>query len=408
MALLHLGRTLLCFVVRVASLSEVSEVGTVNITAGGIAWVTTMEGGELEANEDKISLVEQGAEADKFTSMESMLQWAIGHSDPEKLKGAAKEAMRLTPTQLEKRRSDIKELMDRLKMPSDAELMKIAIADLQNSSLSAEDRERALQELLVLVEPIDNANDLDKLGGLKPVIDELDRPEEELRTLAAWVLGKASQNNLVVQKQVLKGGALPRLMEMTHSNSSAEAVKALYAVSAIVRNFPLGQEAFYLEGGPLLLQELMGDSSGDIRLRRKSLFLVADLAEQIDKLAGGQLDAILELELNSGDSMNLFNEGLLKTVVNLLDASDMDTQEKALMAIRSLFGVSDAVREKIIGSCNLSAALERVKLQLHDAMKDTNQADFAKDLETIRQEVVDSVEEYSRRQSNEAQVHNEL
>jgi hypothetical protein len=54
--------------------------------------------------------------------------------------------------------------------------------------------------------------------------------------------------------QVLKGGALPRLMEMTHSNSSAEAVKALYAVSAIVRNFPLGQEAFYLEGGPLLLQ----------------------------------------------------------------------------------------------------------------------------------------------------------
>jgi hypothetical protein len=69
---------LLCFVVRVASLSEVSEVGTVNITAGGIAWVTTMEGGELEANEDKISLVEQGAEADKFMSMESMLQWAIG------------------------------------------------------------------------------------------------------------------------------------------------------------------------------------------------------------------------------------------------------------------------------------------------------------------------------------------
>jgi hypothetical protein len=52
------------------------------------------------------------------------------------------------------------------------------------------------------------------------------------------------------------------------------------------------------------------------------------LAEQIDKLNGGQLDAILELELNSGDSMNLFNEGLLKTVVNLLDASDMDTQEK--------------------------------------------------------------------------------
>ena len=44
--------------------------------------------------------------------------------------------------------------------------------------------------------------DLDKLGGLQAIIAELDRPEEELRTTAAWVLGKACQNNLVVQKQV--------------------------------------------------------------------------------------------------------------------------------------------------------------------------------------------------------------
>ena len=43
-------------------------------------------------------------------------------------------------------------------MPSDADLMKIAIADLNNSSISLEDRQRALQELLILVEPIDNAN----------------------------------------------------------------------------------------------------------------------------------------------------------------------------------------------------------------------------------------------------------
>jgi nucleotide exchange factor SIL1 len=35
--------------------------------------------------------------------------------------------------------------------------MKIAIADLQNTS-SIDNRQRALQELLELVEPIDNAN----------------------------------------------------------------------------------------------------------------------------------------------------------------------------------------------------------------------------------------------------------
>ena len=48
--------------------------------------------------------------------------------------------------------------MDKLKTPSDAELMKIAINDLNNLSISLDDRHRALQELLILVEPIDNAN----------------------------------------------------------------------------------------------------------------------------------------------------------------------------------------------------------------------------------------------------------
>ena len=52
----------------------------------------------------------------------------------------------------------LQELMEKLKVPSDAELMKVAIADLNNSSVLLEDRHRALQELLVLVEPIDNAN----------------------------------------------------------------------------------------------------------------------------------------------------------------------------------------------------------------------------------------------------------
>lgn len=50
------------------------------------------------------------------------------------------------------------ELLEKLKMPSDSQLMQIALGDLNNSSLSVEDHYRALQELLILVESIDNAN----------------------------------------------------------------------------------------------------------------------------------------------------------------------------------------------------------------------------------------------------------
>lgn len=44
---------------------------------------------------------------------------------------------------------------------------------------------------------------LHKLGGLVVVVEELNREEEGLRILAAWILGKASQNNGVVQDQVI-------------------------------------------------------------------------------------------------------------------------------------------------------------------------------------------------------------
>jgi hypothetical protein len=43
-------------------------------------------------------------------------------------------------------------------------------------------------------------------------------------------------------------------MEMVESSASEEAVKALYAVSAVIRNFPLAQEQFYFEGGAGLLE----------------------------------------------------------------------------------------------------------------------------------------------------------
>jgi nucleotide exchange factor SIL1 len=50
------------------------------------------------------------------------------------------------------------ELMEKTRMFSDFELMKIAITDLNNVSTSLEDRYRAMLELLELVEPLNNAN----------------------------------------------------------------------------------------------------------------------------------------------------------------------------------------------------------------------------------------------------------
>ena len=54
--------------------------------------------------------------------------------------------------------------------------------------------------------------------------------------------------------QILELAALMKLIKMVKSSYIEEAVKALYAVSALIRNNLAGQELFYAEAGDLMLQ----------------------------------------------------------------------------------------------------------------------------------------------------------
>ncbi|KAG8057368.1 hypothetical protein GUJ93_ZPchr0002g23198 [Zizania palustris] len=317
-------------------------------------------------------LVVEDEFAGGFGSLDSMLQWAIGNSDPEKLKENAADVQKLSTDELLKRRMEIKELMEKLKMPSDADLMKIAIADLNNSSISLEDRQRALQELLVLVEPIDNANDLDKVGGLVAVIKDLNNENEEIRTTSAWVLGKASQNNAFVQNQILGYGALARLVKMGYATSTEEVAKALYAISALIRDNVNGQDAFCSEDGNAMLQYILVSNNIDIRLQKKAVFLVTDLAD---------------FQLNSGKSgLPFLSDRLfLKSLVAMLSRFDLDLQEKVLLAIKSLLKLpsTDAADFE---SCNLDSVLYRLGVQLEELASE-EQKEYAGEVDDLRREV---------------------
>lgn len=301
-----------------------------------------------------------------------MLQWAIGNSDPEKLKEGAADVQKLSADELLERRQEIKELMEKLKMPSDADLMKIAIDDLNNSSISLEDRQRALQELLVLVEPIDNANDLEKLGGLLPVIQELNNANEEIRTTSAWVLGTASQNNELVQNQILGYGALVRLVKMGYSTSTEEAAKALYAISSLIRNNVNGQEAFHSENGSAMLQHILVSNNIDVRLQKKAVFLVTDLAD---------------FQLNSGIAQLPFlsDRLFLKSIVDMLSRFDLDLHEKVLLAIKSLLKLSSTDVEDF-EFYDLDSVLLRLGVQLEDLTPE-DQKEFAVEVDALRREV---------------------
>jgi len=69
------------------------------------------------------------------------------------------------------------------------------------------------------------------------------------------------------------------------------------------------------------------------------------------------------------------------------------------MVVQSLSKVSRGVQRLLIDACQIEAALERMKLQLHELLKDPDQVDFARDLEDVRQEVV-SIILVANQQSN--------
>ncbi|XP_021912574.1 hsp70 nucleotide exchange factor FES1 [Carica papaya] len=353
-----------------------------NGSSGGLFWSAAKEEQDLlqeaEPKDDSTSstLVNDVDEVDGgFSSLDGMLQWAIGHSDPAKLKETAQDVQHLSPNELKRRQEEIKELMEKLKMPSDAQLMQTALNDLNNSSLSLEDQHRALEELLILVEPIDNSNDLSKMGGLIVVVKQLDHPDSDVRRISAWILGKASQNNPFIQKEVLQLGALTKLMKMVKANLVEEAIKALYAVSALIRNNFAAQEIFYAAAGELLLQDLLSNSSIDVRLRRKAVFLVGDLALSLSE------------NKKKAEPPIFSNHFLLKSVVDLTMSVDLDLQEKALVAIKNLLQLKVVEDLVLKDSCGLQSALEKMKQQLHHLMMEEDHRDYAIDVENLRKEV---------------------
>ncbi|KAK8967132.1 hypothetical protein KSP40_PGU015744 [Platanthera guangdongensis] len=349
-------------------------------STGGILWATANGDSDILAvidpNEDNVA----GGDASDFTggfsSLEGMLQWAIGHSDVEKLKEKANNVQRSSPAELKQRQLKLKELMEKLKMPSDAELMKVAIDDLSNYSISIEDRQRALNELLILVEDIDNANDLDKLGGLVAVIRELDNSEPEIRITSAWILGTASQNNAPVQNQVLSLGVLVRLMSMAKSSSIEEAIKALFAISSLIRNNERGQELFYSESGHLILQDIMSNIASDIKLQKKAAILVADLADYQKHNAQTGM-------ITKHSPIN--DRHFLKSLVDLTSSNNLGLQEKALLAVKSLLELPSTDAFDFRDFCGFEEVLERIREQLEEKMKENGA--YAEELESLRREI---------------------
>ncbi|KAH9039095.1 nucleotide exchange factors-like protein [Lactarius pseudohatsudake] len=259
--------------------------------------------------------------------MQSLLRWGIENSSSDADSSAA-------PSVSAQRMADLDPgVIDAILGRPDSELMKEALAKAQDASLDEDARLTALDNLEMLVENIDNANDLEKLGMWEPLQGLLGSPSDDVRVQALWVIGTAVQNNPSAQRAYLALDPFPTLLDLLSPSSRAPAQlrsKAIYALSGLLKHHAAAFAPFEAAGGWAALRGALSDS--DIGVRRKTAFLLNTLLLSEDttttaiRAGSGGSDS----EAGAGPRVHPNSHAAL-----VADPSSADTAPATLRALRT-------------------------------------------------------------------------
>lgn len=163
------------------------------------------------------------------------------------------------------------------------ELLRKQIEILKNvDKIKAEDDvsqyEDAVDTILEHVDHIDVACDFHKIGGFMVLYPCLKSPHPKIRAAGCELLAVLCQHNPYCQQVVLDNEFVPKLLSLLEKDEDNQvAVKALYALSAIVRHSEEGFSQFIHYNGPVILLKAL--DRGDDKLITKSTFLLDSLCQ---------------------------------------------------------------------------------------------------------------------------------
>ncbi|KAH8822560.1 adenyl-nucleotide exchange factor [Flagelloscypha sp. PMI_526] len=163
-------------------------------------------------------------------------------------------------------------VIDAILGKSDAEQMKDDMAVALDSSKKENERVEALDHFEMLVENIDNASDLERIGLWPPLHSLLsahDTPNSVVLQ-ALWAIGTALQNNPAAQDAYMKLNPIPDILAFSQSSMKVRA-KVVYAISGLLKHNAPAIEQMREEDWKALRSGL---SDPDIQTRRKTIFLL--------------------------------------------------------------------------------------------------------------------------------------
>jgi len=278
---------------------------------------------ELNDSEDVIAI--EAFEGEEL-GMQSLLHWAIENSDPEELRAQAEAETRKGGINLEQQRERVRQLSELMShQVSETDLMKEALDVLKSEDAEEPEILSVLSRLDILVESIDNANDLQSLDGIACLIAQLTSSTGRAAA-AAHVIAVAASNNPTFQNHLhgTDPEILPKLIQLLATSDETVVSNALYAVSTLIRNSESLRILFYASGGLRAIHKVL-ENTESTKLKRKCLTLLTDL-------------------IQFGD-LSITDQALMSLVAKLVDHSDWDLVEKAMVTISLMAQNPDCLAE---------------------------------------------------------------
>ena len=249
------------------------------------------------------------------------------------------------------------------------------------NDLQSEEKIHALNEIEYLVHQYDVARDFIKLGGLQMILPDLNSTNDQLKAQIAFTLGSAMQGNPQVQIAVLESGVLQTFLRILMLNSSEKVqLRVIYAISCLVRQFPLAQKILIESGGLTVLASMFKNVNNHyIKLNVKIITLLNDLLleQQLAVKHAVKNDKISEERLRQYNSFNLNEslilEGFCKLIPKLLESPDTDVREKVITAMISFHEIcANQFRSSL-------TMLNKISSQIKDLAQEETSQEFNSD-----------------------------
>ena len=193
---------------------------------------------------------------------------------------------------------------------------------------NAEIQLSVLTDIEYYVHQYDNAQDFVKMGGFKQIVlPALNSTHPSIRSEAAFILGSSMQSNPTVQVAALEAGVLPKLLLLLSSDEDFSVKKrSLYAISSLVRHFPIAQMQLIDYGGFSVFRNLFEKSSFEYgKLHVKVVTLLQDLVME-QKLIESEKDSGADVS-NLRLSKLVSELGFCKLIPELLVVTSHDKRD---------------------------------------------------------------------------------